>query len=210
MTNGQTIALMCDTQKAVNKQLIGEDWRDRDLDWKMAVIAETVELIGHETAWEWWKTRNSSKFQMELEIADVWAFLSSWAMSFKGQIPHSALKMVFEPEMSHTCGSKSFLEAVTGFKSSRPIDLIYSFRRMLKHFDMSLDRLCRLHAAKSSLNIFRNLNGYSKGDYVKQWCGYEDNYWLEQFFILHEDVELDKFEETIFNKLQAKYLRDVI
>jgi hypothetical protein len=43
---------------------------------------------------------------------------------------------------------------------------------------------------KNCLNVFRQENGYKKGEYTKIWYGKEDNHYLVEFLDTNDAIEL--------------------
>lgn len=192
-------------QARVNGIFISAEWRSKRFDWRLAAIHEALELIDGIVDWCWYKPLPEvSEFQAKLELVDIYAFLSSWAMSESGSTPYTSLKMhYFSSITSAPVDESEFFTLLVNAKL--PIDAIKAFFKLLKHFDITVDELNRLHAAKSTLNLFRKANGYKEGKYIKMWYGVEDNYYLEKWFNFNQSKPSEEIEPDLTKYLQKQY-----
>lgn len=165
-------------------------WIDNPPDYQLAAIQEASELINH-YPWKWWaKTEPTSEFQKKLEIADIFCFELSNAISqahinnvvkSKGDLECFVIdKLLFQTGKRPLNIISEILAYINYAIARNP--LVYSksqFAYLASGFVTSNEELLLIHQAKMVLNNFRRENGYKEGKYNKIWFGEEDNCYLE-------------------------------
>ena len=74
---------------------------------------------------------------------------------------------------------------------------------------ISFNEFIIIYTGKNVLNIFRQDNGYKKGEYIKMWNGKEDNVYLTEEILAGITMPYVDMEDYIYRKLEQKY-QDVI
>lgn len=195
MNEQQMLQIMIEKQNTINTQIIGDDWKERNLPWWKACLEETVEFMGHWQHWKWWKDQNKpiDKFQAKLEIVDIWAFGMS-----------DLLVVGSELMLSHPA-AKSSPETFSSWLLEDEAFNLWHFECLVNYVNMSFEELFRMYIAKTVLNKFRQDYGYKQGAYKKIWNGREDNKWLEEFYCQLQTVEDEHFESELYRHLENTY-----
>ncbi len=196
-------------QDAFNKK-VDPRWLKANFPFHRAIWMEAAELVEGTNSWKWWKAQSRcDKTQLQIEVIDILHFLISWAMINEdaeskrpdaGTLGKLALAL---DGLDHTPLLDEFnvesiiekAEILAGLAASKNLDgAIFAFIQLAHYCQLDTSSLRRLYISKNALNIFRNINGYKEGTYVKIWEGQEDNIVLER--IVYEQPGIG-FEQLI-------------
>ncbi|HET8685159.1 MAG TPA: dUTP diphosphatase, partial [Methanosarcina sp.] len=207
---------MLDIQSKLNEKL-GQDWKSKKHDFRLAIAVETVEFIDH-LPWKWWKAYRGpvNLEQARMELVDIWHFLLSMLLSLEEDVLEKTLealaehisiyddKSMFSVDnvMNIIPQAKEFLGNSLGV--SETVLPVYLYHLCLG-FGLTFKDLYLQYVGKSVLNQFRWNNGY--GDtYIKQWFGQEDNQYLSEVLCaIQENVPQEGLEGFIYSVLQDQY-----
>lgn len=209
MTNEEMIKDMLMLQDQLNTEILGKDWRDKNLPWLRGVWLECAELVEHH-GWKWWKAPPLvDRQQVLLELVDIFHFGMSSDLS--------AAESLEELAESYRCTlsvRENFNHLVAGDLIKNVEDIAryslenntfpehYFFETLLGQ-GYTLFDLYKWYIGKYALNTFRQQNGYKSGEYYKFFYGKEDNGHLAE--ILLELDEKDDVKALVINSLQNIY-----
>ena len=158
------------------------EWDQQNYPFHRAIWMECAELIEH-FGWKWWKQQTQDLDQVFLEIVDIWHFGLSHLIVNQIEVNEIVESLCYAIE---NADSSTFIESVEDLAQSAlqgEFNLPH-FARVLNGVSMSLDLLYAFYIGKNALNVFRQLNGYKEGTYLKHWQdGREDNAFLVQILI---------------------------
>lgn len=200
-------------QDSVNKATIGENWKEGNEDWRLAIMQESAELIDSFN-WKWWKKGMDDIANAKIEVVDILHFaMSFWMKQHQGQGVNMELRDFCLNALQG--GLKSGRDTVSVLKditcaASNPyqneLDIFASLMFAAGRLKMSFADIAKIYFGKAVLNKFRQSNGYAEGTYRKKWGRYdvEDN---KVMLKLLENIELsESFEEDLLGLLKIEYL----
>jgi len=194
------------------------NWKDKNLDWFMAILDEWVEIL-NSFSWKWWKDTSKEgtvDFQnIEVELVDLFHFLLSKAIEEKRTDFFFSIILAFSGMQSsqyienpQLLKEKIRKEAIpmTSFEVLEILLIIWA--DLWFKINKSFADLMKWYRVKNALNIIRQKFGYKEGKYIKKWGDVEDNVIAWK---IAEELELD---ENMFNnliqKLEQYYLNNVL
>ncbi len=199
---------MMDRQMEVNINTMGEDWNQMGLDWRLAIVQESAELIDS-FPWKWWKKGKSDFENARIEITDIWHFVMSM-MHEEGIEPTDIMDEQLSiaanaEEASHDeviKFTKELIRSTLNLNSSSSI--AYTLMVISGKAGMDYETLTKMYFGKAVLNDFRQANGYKNGSYIKDWNGSEDN---EVMTRLISSIEYsDEFYNKLYELLTEEYI----
>lgn len=208
MLEENALIKMMKKQDETNKLTIGENWRERDLSWKTAIVIEAVELIDS-FGWKWWKHSLFDDLDnAKIEAIDLLHFTLSVA------IKNKISKTDFLNFPSLVSKSKNIdkdtiikeTENLIGIAldDGSPKDLVFKTLKICGLLGMNHIDVAKLYFGKNVLNKFRQDNNYKSGGYQKTWNGEEDNVVMNR---LSNDIRFDEnFEKKLFSELKKIYM----
>lgn len=215
-------------QDSLNTATSGEDWKEKNQNWNLAIKAEIMEFFDH-IGWKWWKEPDKVKkptdLQARLEFVDIWHFLLS------SIIENSNLCLEKEwirlnsyvTEAGPTSGLdlKASIEMLDSWHVNNVQKVLY-LTDGLELCEWSWEELYKAYIGKVALNNFRQDHGYKEGTYQKIWKktseqdkerGFgllfkelEDNYFLEQILSELSLTPEALTYEAVYHKLDIAYL----
>jgi dUTPase. len=204
------VGLMLQMQSDINFA-INNDWKKAGNQWYRAIWTESAEMLDH-IGWKWWKKQTSDKFQLHLELIDIWHFGISQLLNKYDNFELIINKITFayvqaESNRKSNVAEEDLRVSVEDFalETLNTRDFVLkSYFTLMANSDLTFDELFERYVAKNILNKFRQDNGYKNGTYIKIWEDEEDNVWLERF-LEKMDFSSCSFHEDIYNQLQIKY-----
>ena len=201
-------------QDSFNARVIGQDWKEKDNNWKMAIILENAELLDS-FDWKWWKHTPIDWQNIEIEMVDLFHFLIALGLkesntkAFNGFFIANELRF----KEQETYNDETMQEVVIGkmlndFNSAiingLTLNAVSIFIEMWFTLGNNSDDLFRKYKMKYTLNQFRQDNGYKDGSYIKIWEeGKEDNVFAQE---LQKDIPNDdKYLGELHLALSKKY-----
>ena len=182
---------------------VHEQWQQQNYPFCRAIWMECAELIDH-FGWKWWKQQTTDMNQVYLEIVDIWHFGLSHVMVLDVDQDEIVTLMV---EGLRSGTPPDLIESVEVL-ASHALDgefNLHAFARLLNCAEMSLDLLYAFYLGKNALNIFRQLNGYKEGSYLKYWSNNkEDNHFLVKVLVAIQHQK-NLSERLIMSELAAIY-----
>lgn len=190
-----TAKRLAEIQNTVNLAQGGIDWLEKtksgNMDQCMAMFDELVEYSKSMIRFRWWGGEEEALdlSNAKVELVDVLHFLLSYNLAHnEGSVTVVASQLVAAYDTSLTSKSTTSLTQVfKDFTASVLMgepDLVCFFE-LCKQTSMTWDHLALYYLGKSTLNKFRNANGYSDKPrtYLKKWFDgkHEDNYYLMLF-----------------------------
>lgn len=173
-------------QDALNK-MVDPEWRTTGYPYLRGVVTEAVEAMDH-YGWKWWTQQRQDLFQLQLELVDILCFsLSQHISEYQGDLHSVAKELVGKshPQMSSccfngrnvelkTCDVPQLLEMLIGFAVRR--ENMLSLLEVIFQACELPDWACVIarYDQKFALHVYRQLNGYRDGRYLKVWKGRED------------------------------------
>jgi dimeric dUTPase (all-alpha-NTP-PPase superfamily) len=160
------------------------DWRNKNLRFDQAIIAEVGELL-EELDYKWWKNRATDWQNVRMELIDIWHFLMSDYLTRNDEVHInikrlSAMralpinKIVEEPIREHV--RNEITEWLVSYLSRDSDDIVFfNFFVLCCKVNLTLEDLYVVYSVKNVLNRFRWDNGYKNNAYIKDWMGQEDN-----------------------------------
>jgi dimeric dUTPase (all-alpha-NTP-PPase superfamily) len=208
------IETMIELQNGFNQKVF-INWREKHLPWHRAIRAEAIEAMDH-YGWKWWKKQELNTAQLKLEIVDIWHFIISEAIQYRGD---DAISFIYAQYLN----VQQFKNEVAddGFYSDETIrnhlDFLVtadSFYTRLKGFlycmfslSMTMEDVYKLYLSKNTLNQFRQDHGYKDGTYLKTWNGQEDNEYLFSYIgTVDANIDPQDYQDHIYHKLESDYL----
>jgi len=203
------ISHMLDTQEKLN--LIQSPYWRLDIksdDFKLAILAETGELVNH-LKYKWWKKEDSLDLdQVYLECVDIAHFLLSLIL-IGGQSPDKVLETFpihtlwySENEVKNFNKSEVYKNILIfndhlykAIQYDHISVLTEKFKNLLISLGLSFDNFYRMYIGKSALNLFRWENGYKEGTYIKVWDNKEDNEHLAEIL---KNMPIDKYDPVAY------------
>jgi len=188
---------------------IDPNWKKNSEGIATALWVESGELMNHHGEWKWWKKTKVDLKQVKLELVDILHF----GISLNLTIGKDTLDYV-------ECYYTRPLEVAPGTRVARLVEDMVVEALTFNHFhlefylailaelEISFEEIYKLFWGKHLLNAFRQRNGYSTGEYNKEWLIggklLEDNEIL--FNILEEtDLEGPQLVDHVNNQLQTLY-----
>ena len=165
-------------------------------------MMELGEYAGHR-GYETYKPVKTNKLQAAIELADTMAFILSavaetpaekiddviTTLSAVCEQEYRDLESVVEDDDFNTEESNVILLAVHGLAENLGTVFSALFHLANLYCGVSPEKLIRLYEAKTILNNFRTVNGYSQGTYVKQWGSQEDNVVMAELIVANVEME---------------------
>ena len=188
-------------------------WKEKKLDWWMAIIDEWNEIL-NSYRWKWWKDTNKlgqvDFKNIEVEMVDIFHFLISKAIEenktdffYSIIFAMSATKSdqyIQNPQLLMKKIRKEALP-MSGYEVFEIVAIIWSdiwFKTGKTYED-----LMKWYRVKNALNIIRQEYGYKEGNYIKQWGDMEDN---EVAWKIADELELNKdMFNDLLNELRKYY-----
>jgi hypothetical protein len=218
---------MLNNQIKLNEQVSGPEWVTDGSNWYTAIWTECAELM-ETTDWKWWKQTGLKMSEFQLELVDILHFgLASLLIEgyeAQGVLDSSAVdKIARYMDGKYTVASFTYVGSEIGMHrsieqiafsalSTKKFDVV-SFFQVALASGLSLDDLFRIYLTKSTLNNFRQCNGYASGTYTKNWNGVDDSI-VALHTALHvpsyttnseKIINVDHFQIKLFNMLMDKY-----
>jgi dimeric dUTPase (all-alpha-NTP-PPase superfamily) len=194
----EIVKALVENQSHLNYTAYSESWlakgATREFHYLLAASQELAEFVN--SYWlPWWSKAERDMANCRIELVDALHFLLSEAIIQYGD------DAVLEVSRAYDAASYTFdlikndlLEnrskdvidfargAITSVNedvfSDEPLDMT-SFFMLCLSIEFDLDKLSALYMGKSTLNKFRQDNGYRAGTYKKKWDGvHEDNHFM--------------------------------
>jgi len=217
------IARMVNKQNELNLKTNGDVWLSgfttagKHIDWDLCIQQETAEFIDS-FPWKHWKGIDvkADINNAFIELTDIAHFVFSKALKeTDGDVPAATNKVLkglkvvaFDVYHDKTqgdviaCAKDLIIAAASGKSALKTIkEFIYLMDTMNLLYGFNIDKLYTLYMGKNLLNKFRQDNGYSEGEYIKDWDGEEDNVYLTMLLEKYPDLT----DEELLTKLQEKY-----
>lgn len=184
------IRKMVENQQTLNSTAYSDTWLEKgksgEWDYAMAASLEIAEFSN--SFWlPWWSKAEQDMANCRIEIVDAAHFMLSIALIVMDGNVDDAVEWITESFFLATVGiskedaantnqlSKNLQASLNGRTSTLFTDLF----RLSNSIGFDLNKLFALYMGKSTLNKFRQDNGYKQGTYNKKWDGKrEDNYFL--------------------------------
>jgi dimeric dUTPase (all-alpha-NTP-PPase superfamily) len=202
------LAKMLERQEEVNVNTMGEDWSTMGLDWRLAIMQETSELVDS-FPWKWWKSGKIDYDNAKIEVVDIWHFVMSMMIE-EGVEPtdifDEQLKIASNVSESNTSAIVAYSkELVRMTLDKRPaIDIAMILMTLSGKIGLSYEMLTKLYFGKAVLNDFRQANGYKSGSYIKEWNGEEDNEIMKR---MAESINFtESFYDDLYGQLTEEYM----
>jgi dimeric dUTPase (all-alpha-NTP-PPase superfamily) len=205
---------MVDAQTKVNS-VVSEDWitkgRRLEFDFKLAASQEMAEFF-NSYGYSWWSKSPRDMDNAITEIIDAWHFILSeviiaYGVEFAPSILNNSFKVVTENNLLGKDDTTVKYQAkllVGLLNTDDSLDkALDKFFQLTTCLSLSLDYLYLRYMGKNCLNVFRQENGYKKGEYTKIWHGKEDNFHLVRFLDNTDSINLSYTDVRRF--LTAKY-----
>lgn len=212
--NVAQIKEMLELQHQLNA-VINPDWKTAKNPWTRAIWVESAELLDH-IGWKWWKAQGTNVAQAHIELVDIWHFILSQfaetgddmdvvASELHHRLFDQGRRVIFIHHKIHSLNEMNLLDRVEAMASlaASGNDCIAAFAACCEELELDWDELRRIYVGKNVLNLFRQVNGYKTGTYIKNWNGAEDNVRLEQ--IVWESPHLSPAD--LFKQLGFAYAR---
>lgn len=211
------LRVMLMQQHKLNKHIHPHYWTQGFL-WYRAIMIESAESILDFHDWEWWRTKKTDIESSKMEVVDIWHFLLSQFLEEKllsGESLNDAihdLVIVISPHVLDIGVSEKghvevFEEVISYVMQHKRLSLEKFVSLMAVH-EMTFDELFVAYVEKSTLNLFRNDNGYRVGRYKKIWgsgsASAEDNEYLLQLK-RRLDPRAPDYPTRLYDILQATY-----
>lgn len=193
-------------QGTVNLAQGGPDWLKRTksgaMDQCLAMFDELVEYNKSMIRFRWWGGEEdpTDVSNAKVELVDVLHFLLSYELARDdGLVTSVASKLAAAYDICLTQERGDMVQTFKNFTASVLMgdpDLV-DFFKLCRLTDMSWDHLILYYLGKSTLNKFRNANGYSDKPrtYLKKWFDgkQEDNYYMMLFIdeSISKGIKLD-------------------
>jgi len=194
------ILTMLQLQDALN-QTVHPQWRTQNFRWTRAIMVEGVEALDH-YGWKWWKKQEPDMAQVRIELVDIWHFIMSHQMEHKmisiGDLAEIMAKQFQNgaPMYLVESDTRQCLEILIARAAAGDVHMA-SFLALMVQTGMSFDDLYRTYVGKNVLNMFRQINGYKEGTYIKTWHGVEDNVALNELLVLRPDATPEQLTARI-------------
>lgn len=199
---------MLERQGEVNVSTVGPEWFAQGLDWNLAIVQESSELIDS-FPWKWWKHGIPDFENARIEVVDIWHFVLS-KMIEEGveatDVFDEQLKLAANAKESSSADIVKFTkELIKSTLNDKPAtDLALLTMTISGKTGMDYNTLARLYFGKAVLNDFRQTKGYKDGSYIKIWNGSEDN---DVMVRLAKDIDYtDSFYDDLFSALTEEYM----
>lgn len=196
--------------------LVNPDWKKAGNDWTLATIVEAAEFVDH-LGYKWWKKQTPNVEQAFIELVDMLHFMLSQAIEYG--FDSNDLEAILNESEWRGLSSKNVMSKKYIFEVLRD-DLISVINYSEREFQDTFEALCtilylartigykiedvfKMYIPKNTLNVFRQMNGYKEGTYVKIWNGKEDNEVLAEL-IANDDV-LTYDSDLLYDKLSEVY-----
>lgn len=206
------IEAMLDNQNKLNNRTAGLEWTDgvtkdgRTIDWLRCIRGESNELR-NSYPWEHWSKLDVSPDidNAYVEVVDLWHFIMSYVISLKTEMSFKELAVIINKIYTDKRLSveedivllTECLDKATYTQSNKCDYIVYKFIKILDGLDMSFDALESLYYGKSTLNRFRQDNGYKENTYKKLWDGEEDNVYMVNIVKSNPTIDQDELYEKI-------------
>ena len=204
-------------QNSFNENTVN-GWKEKKLDWYMALTDEWVEVL-NSFYWKWWKdTKNFGEIDLqnlEVEMVDIFHFLLSKSIEenntdffFSIVLALSGTKSNYYIENPKTLNDKIRKEAIpmTSFEVLEILLVIWS--DVWFKLDKSFEDLMKWYRVKNALNIIRQKFGYKDGKYIKKWGDVEDNVIAWK---IADELKLDNtMFDNLLKKLEEYYINNVM
>ncbi len=199
---------MIERQEELNVLTMGERWKTLCLDWNVAIITETSELIDS-YPWKWWKNGKIDSENAKIELTDIWHFVMSKMIEENvepTEIIEEKLMLLANSDESEMDDIVEFskdllLKVVSG---SDAISIAESTMMLSGKIGLPYQELVKIYFGKSVLNDFRQTKGYKDGSYIKDWGGQEDN---EVMLRIIKTIPYNSdFYDYLFSTLTEEYM----
>ncbi|WP_456027253.1 dUTP diphosphatase [Pseudomonas capeferrum] len=206
---------MLNLQSTLNA-MVDPAWLSKKFPYLRAAFVEAAEALDHH-GWKWWKKQEPNLTQVQIEISDILHFyLSDILIESAGD--QQKAEQIFVEECADTTSEvtiddnvfsldvadvPTLLELLAALavlrKRSFPV-----FQSLMIRCQLDWESLYVNYTSKNVLNIFRQLNGYKDGTYIKMWAGREDNEHLADIVAALDTASAD-FSDQIEQALIAAY-----
>ena len=203
---------------------IGADWKDKKLNWQLALVLENAELLDS-LDWKWWKKMISDMDNVEIEMVDLFHFLLSKLLE-EGK-EESIIAFLIAKDLEQKAGNiagpatgkstDEYLIRVMGgtffqlVLSNSYIQATMTFLDVWFALGNTTDDLFRKYKMKYTLNMFRKENGYKDGTYIKIWGDVEDNVFAQklQLNIKNDSDYIENLTDALSNEYQNHKNSDI-
>lgn len=214
MQQMELMANMLEKQEALNALTAGENWVEKNLNFRRQIVLEGAELI-NSMAPKWWSKEDIDLPNAKIEAIDMLHFaLSVYLVDFNGD--SDQLESSFGELYAPVTTAEGEIDKERVIRNTERVMLsslgVQDAVKILEDIFvlcMSLalngEDIFKLYVGKGVLNKFRQEHGYADGTYIKMWDGgtTEDNvFMLESLFSipLGED-----FEDELYEHLEVAY-----
>jgi hypothetical protein len=208
---------------STNKLIVGEDWKEKKLNWNFTIMQETAELV-ESLNLKWWKdtgsevniTSNSYNEVLDevkvdyknvlIELADLMIFQISKDLSKVSEVTVTPLDT--EDELTYTSLSawkNDMYYAADEHIKSKTMD---SLTTLITFCKFSVEDVLITATMKTALNMLRTKYGYKEGTYKKTWDGLEDNIVVTNLASEHDFTK--QGVDIFYNIIEDYYKKEVI
>ena len=173
------------------------DLKWREYSFERALWVECAELMNHIGDWKWWKVETPDRYQIWLELVDIWHFGLSMILQHNDILEYEG--ECFPDPQDYGIEVYELIEILVEDAVVHKHFDTYIFLALCKRVGLERDMLYLLYFGKGVLNEFRQANGYKEGSYIKTWGKVEDNVVLIDLML--EDPDL----ETLYERLEERY-----
>ena len=158
--------------------------------WLAAVeeIGEAVASLGYHD----WKPSERDQKNLEIELIDISVFVINLSHYGGRKINY---RDIVNQDLAITNSDYNLFREIN--KSITLEDWTRAFFTIFSSYPELIDVL----VAKQALNKLRQDYGYATGEYLKDWNGKEDNYYLYKLYGKSYDTVYNKMEEIYVNKI---------
>ncbi len=209
-----------DLQKQFNEQVAPGWENNQNLDFWMAILDETVEVLSSKH-WKWWKDKrnfgNIDWGNINVEMIDLFLFILSLAI--KEDMEEVIYITLSSAEITQNGDSgklpirdgKFFDEFWEHFMTAVSLKtlplVIIKWVEFWYRSGGNIEMLLKQYRVKAALNSIRQEFGYASGSYIKMWGDVEDNVVA---WSMAEQLPLDtNLLETLTVSLRKYYLDKV-
>ena len=201
---------MINIQKQFNTQ-VHPEWEKQNFNFKLAMFIETCELIDS-FDWKWWKHSFANWENVEIEMVDIFLFmLSQLIINNNTTIPMSffiAKELKNESIRKKDKKLETYItkklqeEFIFALSTNNIINTVLIWIGIWYELGYNFINLYKLSKMKSTLNQFRQENGYQDGTYIKIWNSEEDNIVAQR---LIKNMSVQEIQENLLSELQTEY-----
>jgi hypothetical protein len=200
-------------QNTLNER-VNIDWKTANQDWDFAILLESNELLDS-FDWKWWRAGITDWANIEIEMIDLFHFLIAKSIEKNQTTMFASFIIAVEAENKNKeapAKDKDLEEKIKKIFTGKFIpnlstgNLVGNLMAWLEVWYLigkDINDIFLSYKMKYALNMFRQDNGYSTGEYMKIWNGVEDNVVAQR---LIKNIPNDKqFIETLQIGLKKEY-----